>query len=81
MFYADIRACPKISLNVNLILEMLQDAFPDQEVTDSFAEMITRNLERSIAISLNQNKTVRVVDHFLEVIENIVPPQIARRNF
>ena len=64
MFWADIRVPPKISLNVNLIKVLLEEAFPEKNITDRLAEMITRNSERYLSNKLHLAKSVSVLTAF-----------------
>ena len=82
MFYADIRALPKVSLNVNAIRYMIDEYQPEDDDCsdcsersesweDAKAQAVTREMEHAIAVKLASCHEIRFHDIFLEAVMKV----------
>ena len=70
MFYGDVRALPKISLNVNLVRMWLEESYDFVDEfpwSDRDVENITRAIEERIALRIGLGKSVSTAQIFMNV--------------
>jgi hypothetical protein len=70
MFWADIRALPKVELNCALVKEMLCEVFEERytetEPTDKYVQELTLKLESYLALQLNRGESMCLSQAFLD---------------
>ena len=66
MFWADLRAPQKVSLNCALVQYLLEILFAEKEFKEEYVEELTQRMERHIEGALSREKHLPAICEILE---------------